>query len=76
MSARRLDQLILQIRDTLGSTIVVVTHELASIFAIADRCIYLDPETRTMLEQGSPQYLRDNSQHESVRTFLNHGIAS
>jgi len=76
VSARRLDELILHIRDTLGSTIVIVTHELASIFAIADRCGFLDAETRTMLDQGSPHYLRDSSVHESVRTFLNHGVSS
>ena len=76
VSARRLDELILHIRDTLGSTIVIVTHELASIFAIADRCGFLDAETRTMLDQGSPQYLRDSSVHKSVRAFLNNGVPS
>lgn len=73
VSARRLDALILHIRDTLGSTVVIVTHELASIFAIADRCLYLDTESRTMLDQGDPRTLRDNSPHDAVRMFLNHG---
>jgi phospholipid/cholesterol/gamma-HCH transport system ATP-binding protein len=76
ISARRLDELILQIRDTLGSTVVVVTHELASIFAIADACLYLDAETRTMLAQGSPRDLRDHCAHERVRTFLNQGVSA
>jgi phospholipid/cholesterol/gamma-HCH transport system ATP-binding protein len=74
LSARRLDELIFQIRDTLGSTVVIVTHELASIFSIADRCVFLDAETHSMLDIGSPRHLRDNSPHERVRTFLNQGI--
>lgn len=75
ISARRLDELMLRIRDTLGSTMVIVTHELASIFAIADRCVFLDTESRTMLDQGSPQDLRDNSSHAQVRVFLNQGLS-
>ena len=74
MTARRLDDLILHIRDTLGSTVVIVTHELASIFAIADRCLYLDAISRTMLDEGAPEALRDHSAHEQVRIFLNHGM--
>lgn len=74
LSARRLDELILRIRDTLGSTIVIVTHELASIFAIADRCLFLDAAARSMLDEGPPSALRDHSPHAQVRTFLNHGI--
>jgi len=74
MTARRLDELILHIRDTLGSTVVIVTHELASIFAIADRCLYLDAISRTMLDEGKPDWLRDHSAHEPVRMFLNHGM--
>lgn len=73
-NARRLDELILHIRDTLGSTVIIVTHELASIFAIADRCLFLDAETRTMLDQGPPATLRDASPYPQVRTFLNQGI--
>lgn len=74
LSARRLDELILRIRDTLGSTVVIVTHELASIFAIADRCVFLDAETRTMLDQGNPHTMRDSSPHQTVRVFLNQGM--
>jgi phospholipid/cholesterol/gamma-HCH transport system ATP-binding protein len=55
ISAHLLDDLILELRDSLGATVVVVTHELASIFAIADNSVFLDPETRTMIAQGNPK---------------------
>lgn len=73
LSSRRLDDLILQLRETLGITIVIVTHELASIFAIGDRAIYLDPVTGTALAIGAPADLRDHCEHEQVRTFLLRG---
>ena len=53
LSSRRLDDLILEIRDSLGATVVVVTHELASIFTIGDSGVFLDPETKTMLAVGT-----------------------
>ena len=52
---------------------VVVTHELASIFGIADNSVYLDPVTRTMIAQGDPKKLRDESDNPDVRTFLTRG---
>ena len=61
LSSRRLDDLILEIRDSLGATVVVVTHELASIFTIGDSGVFLDPETKTMLAVGHPKTLRDTS---------------
>ena len=70
VSARLLDDLILQLRDSLGTTIVIVTHELASIFAIGNNAVFLDTEARTQLEVGDPREMRDSSQHESVRRFL------
>lgn len=70
VSARLLDDLILQLRDSLGTTIVIVTHELASIFAIGNSAVFLDTEARTQLEVGDPREMRDSSQHESVRRFL------
>lgn len=73
LSSRRLDDLILQLRDTLGITVVIVTHELASIFAIGDRAIFLDPGTGTALTVGAPAWLRDHSEYEEVRTFLLRG---
>lgn len=73
ISSRRLDDLILELRDSLGTTIVVVTHELASIFSIGDNSVFLDPETRTMIASGDPKMLRDASPVPVVRRFLNRG---
>lgn len=73
LSSRRLDDLILRLRDSLGSTIVVVTHELASIFAIANNSIFLDTATRTQGAVGNPTELRDHSDNPAVRVFLNRG---
>ena len=61
ISSRNLDELILQLRDSLGATVVVVTHELASIFAIGDNSVFLDANTRTMRAQGNPRELLKNS---------------
>jgi phospholipid/cholesterol/gamma-HCH transport system ATP-binding protein len=76
ISSRNLDELILQLRDSLGATFVVVTHELASIFTIADNSVFLDPTTRTMRAQGNPRELRKNSPDPAVREFLTRGEAS
>jgi phospholipid/cholesterol/gamma-HCH transport system ATP-binding protein len=65
-----LDQTILRLADTLGVTFVVVTHELESIFAIADRVIMLDKEKQGIIATGSPQELRDHSSNEWVRRFF------
>src|SRR5262247_1948681 len=73
ISSRRLDELILELRDSLGATVVVVTHELASIFTIADNAVFLDAETRTMIACGPPKKLRDESPNPTVRTFLRRG---
>jgi phospholipid/cholesterol/gamma-HCH transport system ATP-binding protein len=73
ISSRLLDELILELRDSLGTTVVVVTHELASIFAIANKSIFLDTETRTMIAQGNPRELRDDAPDEKVRRFLTRG---
>lgn len=75
LSARLLDELILELRDSLGTTMVVVIHELASIFAIADDAVFLDPETKTMLTTGNPRELRDHSDIPKVRAFLNRGAS-
>src|ERR1035438_129547 len=71
--SRNLDQLILELRDTLGATVVVVTHELASIFTIADDSIFLDAESRTVRVQGNPTELREHSPDPKIRTFLTRG---
>ena len=73
LSAHRLDELILHLRDSLGSTIVVVNHELASIFTIASNSVFLDAETKTMIDYGDPRILREKSEHEKVRRFLARG---
>ncbi|MBK5967683.1 MULTISPECIES: ABC transporter ATP-binding protein [Thiorhodovibrio] len=73
LNARRLDELISQLRDSLGTTMVVITHELASIFAIGDDAVFLDTERRTMLTTGNPRWLRDHSELAEVRQFLNRG---
>ena len=70
VSSRRLDDLILQLRDYLGATIVVVTHELASIFAVGDKAVYLDTEERTVTAIGSPQELLDRPPNQRVRRFM------
>jgi phospholipid/cholesterol/gamma-HCH transport system ATP-binding protein len=73
VSARLLDDLIIGLRDTLGATIVVVTHELASIFAIGSNSVFLDPETKTMLATGSPKMLLDDSRDPKIIQFLTRG---
>ena len=70
ITAKRLDDLILEIRDSIGSTLVVVSHELASIFAIADRAVFLDAESKTMIAEGAPKELAASSQDERIRRFL------
>jgi len=74
ITSRRLDELILRLRDSLGTTIVVVTHELASIFTIADTSIFLDAETKTVLAHGNPRELVKEGQSDpKVREFLLRG---
>ncbi|RDX35371.1 ATP-binding cassette domain-containing protein [Kangiella sp. HD9-110m-PIT-SAG06] len=73
ISARLLDDLILQLRDNLGCTLVVVTHELASIFTIGNNSVFLDVETKTMLTTGDPNELVKHSEHETVKRFLTRG---
>jgi phospholipid/cholesterol/gamma-HCH transport system ATP-binding protein len=73
ISSRRLDDLILELRESLGATIVVVTHELASIFTIGNNSVFLDPETRTMIASGDPNLLRKECPDPRVRSFLNRG---
>lgn len=65
-----LDRLILDLRDELGATFIVVTHELASILAIADRCIMLDKTAQGVIATGNPRDLRDTSTHPTVRAFF------
>jgi phospholipid/cholesterol/gamma-HCH transport system ATP-binding protein len=71
VTSLKLDELIQHLRDTLGTTIVVVSHELASIFGTADRVVMLDRATRGVVAEGDPRALRDHSQDGRVREFLN-----
>ncbi len=73
LNSARLDDLILNIRDRLNAAVVIVTHELDSIFAIADRAVFLDRDAGTVIAEGIPAQLRDHSPIEKVRIFLNRG---
>jgi len=73
ISSHLLDELILELRDSLGATVVVVTHELASIFAIGDACLFLDPETRTGTPYGAPRELLKTTTDPKLRRFLTRG---
>ncbi|HEY6420790.1 MAG TPA: ATP-binding cassette domain-containing protein [Candidatus Binataceae bacterium] len=73
ISSRLLDNLILELRESLGATIVVVTHELPSIFTIGDNSIFLDGETRTMTASGNPKELLAHTKDPVVHQFLTRG---
>jgi phospholipid/cholesterol/gamma-HCH transport system ATP-binding protein len=73
ISSRRLDDLILELRGSMGATVVVVTHELASIFAIGTNSIFLDAESRTAIASGDPRELLARSDDPRVRRFLTRG---
>lgn len=73
ISARNLDDLILEINDSMDTTIVVITHELASIFAIGKNSILLDSKEKTSIAQGNPKDLLKNSDDPRVRAFLSRG---
>jgi phospholipid/cholesterol/gamma-HCH transport system ATP-binding protein len=75
ISAKLLDDLILELCESLGTTVVIVTHELASIFAIGDNSVFLDPVTKTQLATGNPNELRDHHPNFEVRNFLQRGAA-
>jgi phospholipid/cholesterol/gamma-HCH transport system ATP-binding protein len=71
VTSAELDELILQINRSLGTTTVVVSHELPSIFRIADRVVMLDAQTRSVIAEGPPMELRDHSPNPRVRAFFN-----
>ena len=73
ISSSLLDDLILELRDSLGATVVVVTHELASIFAIGNNCVFLDADSRVQIATGDPKDLLAISRDPRVRRFLTRG---
>ena len=73
LTSDMLDNVILEIREKTRATIMMVTHELPSIFRVSDRVIMLSAEKRGIVDDGSPVYLRDHSADEYVRTFLSRG---
>ena len=74
INARILDDLILELRDGLGATIVVITHELASIFAIGNNSVFLDEASKTIIATGDPKALLANSKDPRVIQFLTRGL--
>jgi phospholipid/cholesterol/gamma-HCH transport system ATP-binding protein len=70
ITSSRLDDLILNLRDGLGTTIVIVSHELPSLFAIADDGVFLDAQTKTAIAHGSPSVLRDTCSDHQVSAFM------
>ncbi len=70
ISAERLDDLILELRDGLGATVVIVSHDLPSLFAICDDGVFLDGETRTVIAHGAPRALCDGCNHPTVHAFM------
>lgn len=75
VNARLLDDLILELSDSLKTTVVVITHDLASIFAIGNTSIFLDQEAKTILASGNPKRLLDESKDPKVISFLTRGQA-
>jgi phospholipid/cholesterol/gamma-HCH transport system ATP-binding protein len=73
VTSRRLDELLLEVRDSLGTTLVVVSHDLASIFTIADDAILLESEAKTAIASGHPRELLAHSRDARVRLFLTRG---
>jgi len=73
ISSRLLDDLILELRDNLGATVVIVTHELASIFAIGSNSIFLDPDIHTIAARGNPKELLAHCENPTVHRFLSRG---
>lgn len=70
ISSQRLDELILELRDGFGATVVMVSHELPSLFAICDDGIFLDATAKTAIGHGAPRDLRDNSAHPTIQSFM------
>lgn len=76
ISASNLDDLILELKESLGATVVIVTHELASIYAIANNSVFLDSESKTMLATGDPKALLKESDNDTLIRFLTRGTGN
>lgn len=73
ISSKHLDDLIMELRESLGTTLVVVTHELSSLLTIGTNSVFLDADSRTMIAQGDPKVLLRETDQEKVREFLTRG---
>jgi len=73
LNARMLDDLIIQLRDALGATFVIVTHELTSIFALSDKAVLLDAKSKSIIAEGNPKDLLAHSKDSKVIQFLTRG---
>ncbi len=73
ISSKHLDDLILELKESLGMTFVIVTHELSSLLAIGTNSVFLDADTRTMIAEGDPKVLLAETDQEKVREFLTRG---
>lgn len=73
VSSKLLDDLILELRDSLGATVVIVTHELASILSVGTESVFLDAESKTMIASGNPRELLENCSNPRVQAFLRRG---
>lgn len=73
ITSKRLDELILELSKGLGATVIIVSHELPSLFGICDDGVFLDAESKTAIAHGSPQALRDSCDHPTVRAFMERG---
>ena len=71
LTSRQLDETILELNRSLGTTIVIVSHELESIFTLANRAVFLNARTRRQTEVGDPKQMKTSSAHEEIRDFLN-----
>jgi len=71
IASASLDELIIELNKVLGSTIIVITHDLQSIFKIAHRAILLEGTTKGIIAEGDPKYLKENSAHPFVKAFFN-----
>jgi len=76
ITSAELDQLILNLASNLKITFVIVTHELPSIYAVADKVIMLDKRVKKIVAEGKPQDLRDHSENPWVRQFFNREVSS